>query len=423
MYFTFLELPPWFRSRRNGWIPFSYVLHRDQKQVSLTDSMLVKYMLCIFDSDDSNLAFGKGFGVHGGDGSIQKVRAKAFLCVADWDQHAKTFTLKGPNGSVPCWCCRNVLGHCVWFVDPYLVHVHSHEHERFHNHTTESVNEIMERLQAIAANGTNAALKREEQATGFKYDPDGLMFDAVARRKMNPPRGIYPDWMHGWVASGGLAAYECNGLCLFMQSRDVSPEDIDDWVANVKLPSGVSRLSRHFFRNRVVQVVGKPMRAFAGEMLTVVMLLGFFLDVFPAPAGDQEWADRRECFILLRIILVILQRGNIGDLPTLRSACRSHSELYKRFYHCIPKLHEVAHVADYWWWWKALLSCFGPERHHKLMKRVMGFAYKNAGKTALAYDIRTWFKNLDLEELYMPTHLSGKKKIGHGATSQPFLAA
>ena len=120
MYFTFLELPSWFISRRNGWIPFSYVRHRDQKQASLTDSMLVKYMLCIFDSDDSDSAFGKGFAVHGGDGSIQQVRAKAFLCVADWDQHAKKFTLKGPNGSVPCWCCRNAMGRCPWFVDPIL---------------------------------------------------------------------------------------------------------------------------------------------------------------------------------------------------------------------------------------------------------------------------------------------------------------
>ena len=121
----------------------------------------------------------------------------------------------------------------------------------------------------------------------------------------------------------------------------------------------MSRLGRKFFQNRVVQKAGKHMRAFASEMLTVVMLLGFFLDANGCPDGDDEWAQRRDSFCLLRIILAILQRADVKDIATLRQACKAHCELYKRFYKCIPKLHEMAHVADYWYWWCALLSCYG----------------------------------------------------------------
>ena len=66
-------------------------------------------------------------------------------------------------------------------MDPYLVHVHSHEHERFHNHTTESVNAVVANLQDIAAHGTNPQLRMLQQSTGIKYDPDGIMFDVEAR--------------------------------------------------------------------------------------------------------------------------------------------------------------------------------------------------------------------------------------------------
>ena len=58
-------------------------------------------------------------------------------------------------------------------------------------------------------------------------------------------------------------------------------------------------------------------------------------------AEDAEWVERRDCLALLRIILAILQRGDPADIPTLRTAVKAHSQLYKKFYHAIPKLHEI----------------------------------------------------------------------------------
>jgi len=71
------------------------------------------------------------------------------------------------------------------------------------------------------------------------------------------------------------------------------------------------------------------------------------------------------------------------------------------------KIHGQAHVVDFWEYWKVLLSCFGPERHHLIMKRCMSFSYNKACRTALAYDVRIWIKNLQLPNLYEPAHLAG----------------
>ena len=60
IYFTILQVPAWFRSRRNGWIPFAYVFVHDQKSAAVTDSMLVRYLIRCFEetagSGDTGIA-------------------------------------------------------------------------------------------------------------------------------------------------------------------------------------------------------------------------------------------------------------------------------------------------------------------------------------------------------------------------------
>ena len=85
-----------------------------------------------------------------------------------------------------------------------------------------------------------------------------------------------------------------------------------------------------------------------------------------------------------------------GLCPTGVFLHRSHHILCMDL-HSIPKLHNQA------------LSWFGPERHHRFTM-VMRFSYKSGNSTALAYDVRTWMKNLGAEELYMPMHLLGKPR-------------
>jgi hypothetical protein len=82
-----------------------------------------------------------------------------------------------------------------------------------------------------------------------------------------------------------------------------------------------------------------------------------------------------------------------------------------KLYHPVAKLHSQIHVIHFWAYWRVLMSCFGPERHHKLMKKVCRNLCKTpyVGMTSLAYDINEWVRNLSIANVFMPTHLEGKE--------------
>lgn len=212
--------------------------------------------------------------------------------------------------------------------------------------------------------------------------------------------------MHIFLAHGGLAQYEVNGAVLALTAHGVQLSDLDAWVTAVQKPRGFTRLPKNFFQKRIVARDGAHIRAFASEMLSAISLLGFFMDVVMKNDAPPSLSLVLQCFDLLRIMMTIFQRGDAKHIPTLQTAMQTHHEIYVQLYHAIPKVHMQRHVVDFWLRWGYLLSCFGPERHHKIMKQVMRFTYHGAHKSALAYDVRLWLNTLNLKQLYMPTHLS-----------------
>ena len=408
IYWSVLQFPSWFRSRRCGWIPFAYVEANSQIQVGVSDSMLVRFLCQVFDPPNAEPCFSRGFGVVGPDGTVVVCRCSRYLSVADWEQHVKTFNLKGYNGSVPCGWCQNLLGRCPYFDnDPMFVHIHSPEYDKLVKHTPATFAALADTVRDVAFSQP-AQLATVEQSAGIKFDAHGLLWDSHARRCLQPPYGEYPDFMHTFVASGGLAQYELNGFVLKLADVNISPADIDTWCLDVSVPSGVTKLRRTFWQDRVVMRAGAHIRAFASEVLSAVTYLGFFIDAVFRDLADPSFQPYLDCFDLLRIILDLFTRGIASSIPTLRSAIHSHHILYMQLYHCIAKLHQPLHCVEMWEMWGALLSCFGPERHHRLMKRVMLNAYRHPAKSALAHDVRTWLHNLDNPDVFMEFHFVGK---------------
>ena len=411
IYFTVLQFPHWFRSRRNGWIPFAYVYAKDQLQADLTDAMLVRFLVRIFEPENSELSFSNGFGVRGTAGSVTVVRASDHLIVADWDQHVRTFSLKGYSGRIPCsLLCKNVLGRCLPFEHTYLVHVSSADYEKFDKHSKASLEEVTASVEQVAQTQPHR-LDITEKNTGFKWDPEGLLWDGHVRAKLQPPYSQYPDWMHNLVASGGVAQYHLNGLVLHLCHRGLTLKDIDAWIATVKKPKGMDPFPREFFQTRIVHKANAHIRAFASEVIGAFVLLGFFVDVVVAAMPSDDLLQQHiACLNLMRIMLGILMRADRRQLETLRNATQMHHRLYMSLYHVTPKLHFQSHVSDFWEYWGMLLSCFGPERKHRFFKRVMKFSNKTGNRTALAYDVRLWVKNLCREAIFAPIHFVGKER-------------
>ena len=318
-------------------------------------------------------------------------------------------SLKGPNGIVPCGVCKNVVGRCRPFHDPYLVHIHSSEYHRFDKHTPESFTELAHHIKHIAENSPGD-LRMAEMTSGLKYSVDEVPWDDEVRGRLKPPLGAYTDWVHHFLASGGLAQYEINGLVLKLNSVGISLADIDAWKNTVRLPHNHTKLSNTFFVDRVKPNPNGHIKAFASEAMTVVLVLGFFIDYHRAVLVHGELQPYFNSFDLLRVIICIFQRGDRHELPTLRSAMQSHHEVYAQLYHCIAKIHGQSHIVDYWEYWGPLLSCFGPERHHKLFKRVCSYSFNKFERSSLAHDVRTWICDFRKDELFMAMHLCGKRR-------------
>ena len=406
VYWTILQLPGWFRSRANGWLPFAYVSCKEQKATGVSDGALLKLMLQTFDDESSDVSFSQGFGVHGPAGSTLHVRRNRFLQVADWEQHVKSFNLKGYNGIVPCGICKNVVGRCPFFQgDAHLVHVQSSEYQRFDLHTPETFAEAVRFVSSKA--GNRGELAQAEKLTGIKYDARGVLFDAATSQKLAFPNCQYPDWMHTLVASGGLAQYEVNGFVRKMVVAGISLADIDAWRATVTWPKD-QRLSKTWFQDRYVDRPDAHIRAFASEVLAAVVQVHAFVGVVVRPmfAAHPDWQDSLDCFDLLVVILDLLRQGDRRRTSTLRAAIQSHHVLYLRLqYHRVAKLHLQAHIVDFWEYYGTLLSCFSTERKHRLFKNVGRYNRKSHNKTALAHDVRSWMKRLDDPNLYSAERL------------------
>ena len=125
IYFAILELPYWFLSRRNGWMPFSYVPYKDQLAAGVSDTMLLRFFARTFHGNDRPGNFEEGLAILTALGMIH-LRLKVALTTSDWEELIHMYHLTGYNGSLPCGVCKNVMGRCAPFSGhPYLVHVSS----------------------------------------------------------------------------------------------------------------------------------------------------------------------------------------------------------------------------------------------------------------------------------------------------------
>ena len=76
-------------------------------------------------------------------------------------------------------------------------------------------------------------------------------------------------------------------MVLTLEGHGIDRNNVDEWFANVKVPTGFTKLRHHFFRDRIVNKTDAHIRGFASEMLSCVVLMGLFLDVVVAPQSYE----------------------------------------------------------------------------------------------------------------------------------------
>jgi hypothetical protein len=407
VYWTLLEFPPWFVSRnRLGWLPFAFIPTSVLRDGLTTFSNVLRVILrSLFSPDNWNFEV-TGVRVPCGDGFVH-IKAAFDSFLADEKAIKQAFGLKGASGTKPCACCKNVLGRCSFFSGhSSLVHVASAEVDKFVFHTNDSYREMVDNLKQGVADGVS--ISNLEQEYGLSYDATGVLFDDWTFRLVAMPDCIYWDHMHMVYASGGVAQYEVNQLVRNIRDKGVAFHEIDTWVQALQFPKeGVTKLPKRFFADRVVDADGKHIRAYAGEMLTAICVLGFFCDEFLAPEGILT--DHLACLGHLRTMTDIFTSHRHDLVDTLEQATVSHHVAFFHLYEDCVKLkpHYLLHIARCIRRSRKILSCFPTERQHKNTKAIAGHCYGSLSYSVTAFELNRLLDNVADETSYAMVHLNG----------------
>ena len=415
IYWTIIQLPLWYRTRSDtGWFPLAYVPCSEMEAVGCSMSVLMKKIIHVFFGQSGaciDIA-GTGFHLVKPSGQVH-VQLKFGFFMADDAGLWEILNTKGVSGSKPCLSCSNVVGRIARdapLVDG-LVHFTEPDHSKFEFHTTASYTAAVERLDDAKRSGMQPTqFQRLEQCLGIKYDPESLLWDVFCRATCMPPLGVFWDWQHNLVSSGGLAQYEVNQFVRAIVAHDFSLEQLDEFKDSIRLPGRHSTLSKHFFAKRIVSKDGSHMKAFASEMLTAVMALGLFCDAVLKPVGILP--RHVQCFDCLRNIVDILMTGDaaLDKLNLLRDKVGEHHALFMLLYsECAKqKIHYMWHVVFSYAIHKISINCFVTERKHKKAKGLGQYCYNKLTKTALVHDVFEFHKLSAEAETFASTSLRGR---------------
>ena len=429
IYWTFLSFPPWFLSRMEiGWLPFAYLPCNVVKEGATNWAKVMRRIMNVFFSTDGwNL---ETLGVRICNNGLWRVIRASFGCfIADIKALGQICSLKGTNGSIPCPCCKNCLGHCEYFDDAYFVHIHSAEAERFDPHTpetfAESVQMVREAADAVQMGAHPIVLANAEKLHGIVFDAESMAFDEDICKQANLPDSIFFDTMHNVCASGGFAQYEANQFCRRVKEHGFPMELLDSWYACIHSPrQGYAKLSKHWFSRRISDAHdGSHCQAYASEMLTVVSVLSCFADEWLTPQAFMP--AEISCLKKLELILDIFSSHNHEHVDLLEEVTISHHKEFVALYpSCVKhKPHYQLHVARAVRRFKRMLTCFAMERKSKFTKEIASHCFKKCAQTICSYELRRLLQAVVDPLAYVGEHLRGKQLDAPAAITSLLPAA
>ncbi len=385
-YWSFMELPSWFRSRQCGWFffgmfPLALVEHLPGGYASLFTSMVKTFFgkaLLQWDFSVSGIACRST-----GGGFLFKARFGALL--SDEKAMKELWCTKGASSYKPCHLCKNVMGRLdVPPEHPYLVHYTCVDAAQFDLHTPETFREMARQLQEAYTAMSQKRFEKLEQCYGLKYVPLGVLWCEELQDICDPVSHTYWDWMHILMASGGIAQYSFNQYIRCLCKAGITLQTLDAFAAEIVWPKGVF-WSKKYFQKRVVSEDGAHLKAFASELFQVMDILTLFIQLVVARAGILQ--RETECVERMVKIITILssQEAALSRLDVLEHEIAKHHVLFLALWpDCNkPKTHWLRHVPTHLKAFRCNLSCFAPERKHKMVKQLATAVSANVEKGTL----------------------------------------
>lgn len=333
MYLGVKDFAPTALYREQFWLPLAVlrtsVAHQVKGGVSYCFRALLNSMLLA----PCQLA-DIGVAVELGSGP-RLVRLEVKHILADEAALKAVWCSKGAAGVRPCMLCRNVVALRSQLVEgqDYLVDVSCSNTAKFHESADADIWEAWDHLAAQHGRMAKGAFANLEKASGFSYDPDGLLSDHGLRRLVGPASCTTMDWLHNCLQNG-IANQEIGAFLSRCKAKlGITYKDLQDFVgARWSFPRGHMnhKVDAVFSEVRERSGGAEAFKAGASETLMVFPLLRHFVETIVKPTGCLD----DECDSMLKMCTILdaflgLKRGADPAVVDLVSALSTHLEKHK----------------------------------------------------------------------------------------------
>jgi len=274
---------------------------------------------------------------------------------------------------------------------------------------------------------SKTAFNKLQTHCGWNYASGHSLLSSDMAARASLPQGVYYDWMHSLVSSGGVAQYSISQLLRAIRSlseeNEVGAGDatlalMDDMRNNMVWPKTSPKLRSLVLKERMPKKPQGNVRMFAAETLQIMVFLGLYCQMVLIPQGLL--LPEVECFVLMGRILYLLRSGEavLAKLDLLWQLILEHHD---KFVHLWPgcakiKLHLLLHIPGLINKFGVNLSCFAAERKHKSSKRIATFAFRTWCNTMLHRDLRAFLHRMAQPGAFQPYFMEGAAAIDWGST-------
>ena len=354
------------------WFPLALIQHSQfdaiQGGFSAAVCRIVKELL------QQNLEI--GFPVQFANGSSM-LRLEVRYMISDLDSIRYALDALGSSAIRCCVFCKNCIKKGTQLTDynPYFVDITNYNLSNFQEQTDGDVFQVVDAMLLEIPGLSKSALQKKETASGFHYNPQGLLFDRVAREVL-PPSSFLLDTMHIYWSNGIVSWEVCE---LYDRWKSQAVGDLDaflalDWQTSLQsscTPSWRKRLGAEF------NFQGSTYKGSASNLQAFLPLFEYFLSrVLP---GAGLLAKELECLQVLRKITIELRllhsEQHVDNTEKLQELQVLHQRLLVETYtgnFIKPKHHQRFHQCDQMKRVKFHVDAFAAERKHKAYKSHIG---------------------------------------------------
>jgi hypothetical protein len=381
IYWALADWPQWVLQRTAAWPCFGTIRSTVVKEMPGNIPQLMKMVLKTFFPEDGD-SFARGVTIHVKQTAVV-VHGVFAGFIADEKAHKELSSTKGASGSKPCVNCHNVFkGVAAAALMLGAVTIACADPSQFQPMTNELVYAFNDRLSTLSPQER----KIEEQLTGIKFEPHGLLNDPHIRTFYKPIDHMLRDWQHT-VVGGGVANTEMARVIAALGDHGIPLTMLQDWLQKFVLPRQYGKVDPRWLTKKRLGKKSLSLQSFAGVMLNIVPIVATFMSEVVEPAG-HPLSEHLQCLWRLHLIIGILKLGPEEAMPRverLRCLIREHAELFTKLYpgHVKPKFHHLFHIVDNMIFLGALLSCFVCERKHRFTKKAALHVFRSIDNTVV----------------------------------------